>query len=991
MKNRVKIHLNGNKTIYKYQKWSPELTPWYSWKKYTIKSASGLFNWEKWPAINDYTEYTYKKYPVSKLNTQFQCIYQKKYNALTNNKWTSNEKEKEYIEYGYDLTTATKVSEHDVEDRVSRLDRCSGTYVYCDGNVPTKVDKVKIDGWMAAMSQLELDNFLCYTYNNMNRVGIKTTRGYERKAYKSYTTSTNLNTNSIDADKTSGIVYWNKTTDAACEPTIDCGYIWNYVAYNSYLGKYDVEPTMLVSTKEPSSDVYVVGHYEHSELYFSRYSRYPDRDSGYGLSAQGQDYLSIPDPEYPETNYSVHVNRAWVDWKGGGVGNPSSYDDSFGVDPYCNTTETLHDYTTNQQPVPHNPCSIIEGEAQISSENEKVQTFIDGINRTGRMYTGVSVGGTEAGEYMWGNANDPYNERYCNFLKQYEEGRYWIVMGDFELEDGYVENTVSGRYKLYKNDVKVYVFTPESYTDGEYLYNVYQLTVSVKNMGTSSSYTSGYTLPYFIRYTSASAVKSRNDTYNKFNTTKVRNINANCEYTTEREYRTNGFGDGETVFWELTGEPQPHWIKDDSVPSVIVGSDNMNAYPQDGQQDGNWYTSVPVEIKPNEYVELVWDNENANAYPEEGQQDGYWYSAQGYEYEQHPDKLIGTAWSFSQDDYPNEDFKLGYWYKYIGQESVDEITLEDDSITTGISYEVNINPDKNLQYGKVAIASLTFSIPDKIAMGIYKNVRGQLIEAEIKSSRYSEWEKLGKFYLYSQKRNNNTVQYTCYDKLYDAVEYEFNPDDWPSINNMDYVEFIETLGDFIGIPVKTETFTTIPEVSGWKVFLPSDKCAYREILEELGTVNLCSFYLNENGELCMWREGSNSAILNKSHYRSLELGTEFQRFIKVENGDTNYIGSVSLDYTVPMVYKFEKDKVRPAESDTAAIGKYLHSIEYIPAKIETDFDFLLKAGDVIYIAHPYETIVGDGMTSLAKIIIFNKKIARGIVTFECTGVSNYFN
>lgn len=990
MKNRVKIHLNGNKTIYKYQKWAPELTPWYSWKKYSIKSATGAFNWEKWPAINDYTEYTYNKYPISSQYAQFQRSYRKLYPPNFNSKWVSDMKDTEYITYGHDLTTATKIPEHEI-GYLARTDRCSETYVYSDGTVGEKIDKVKIEGWMAAMSQIELDNFICYNPKSMSTVGIKTTRGYERKARSSVTESTNLNNCSTESDKTSCVDYYNEAESRVNEATIDSGYLWNYIAYNSYLGKYDVEPTVLVSSVEPNGAYYTTVHYETPGLYFTQYDFYPDRKHGYGLMAQDQSYDDIPDPDNPETNYSVNIKRAWVDWKGGGVGNPNSYTPDLGVDAWCNAVAIQQGYSTNEQPVPHNPCSIIEAEAQISSENEKVQTLYDGVNHTGRMYTGVTIGSTGVANYMWGNRNDPYNEKYCNFYKQYQEGRYWLVTGDWVAGNTlYTYSPTKENYHLFTNDVKIYIFTPESYTDGEYLYNVYQLPVQVKNFTYGGNYTGVYSLPHFIKYSASSAVKNSNDSNNKFVKPATTFINGNPVVVTDRTERTNGLSADGTAFWEMTGEPQPHWVKDDSVASEMVSDEDALAYPQDGAQDGNWYTSVPVEMLPNEYIGIVWDNDNEAAYPEDGELDGYWYTAQGYEYEQHPSTLVGTEWSFTLNEYPNEDFKLGYWYKYIGQESVNELTLEDDKISTGITYQVNINPEKNLKYGTVAVASLTFAIPDNIAMGIYKNVRGQLIEAEIQSSRYSEWEKLGKFYLYSQKRNNSTVQYTCYDKLYDAVEYDFNPDDWGSIADMSYVEYLETLGDMIGVPVKTSTFSAIPNMS-FKVFLPSEKCKYRAILEELGILNLCSFYMNENGELCMWREPTNSAILDKTKCQKMELGTEFQQYVKVVNGDTNYVGSASLDYTVPMTYTFDTKKSRPAETETEFVGKYLHGISYLPAKIQTDFDFLLKAGDAIYVAHPYETIIGENMGSYAKIIIFNKKIDKGIVTFECTGVSNYFD
>lgn len=990
MKNKITIHLNGNKTIYKYQKWAPELTPWYSWHKYSIKSASGEYNWEMWPAIHDYTHYFYNKYTVGNKYPQFFRLYQKRWNNRLNSKWYSDFPDSEYAYIGPDFTTNSKVPEYEF-DWSARQDRCSTTYVSSTGEASQKVEKIKIDGWLAAMSQKELDNFLCYTEDDKTRVGIKTYRGYERSAVTA-TASSNYNIHTGEADKTSPLKYWNDEENRVNEPTLDCGYLYNYISYHSYLGDYDVEPTVLISTREPNSAVYMSGHYATPWLYRPKYESYPDRKHGYGLEAQDQCLDDIIDPDNTFISYPIQVTRAWVDWKGGGVGNPESYDPTIGVDPWSNGVPMMQGYSTNRQPVPHNPCNIIECEAAGGFSEDVVQPIVDKItdrvNHTGRMYTGVVSGSTTSGTFLWGNANDPENQRYCNFYKQYEEGRYWIVTGDFELEEGGVYNQYYS-YSRFKNDVKVYIFTPESYTDGEYLYNVYELPVQVVNLSNSGN-TGGFNLPRFQNYTTRTTVQNTaDDNYNKIFQTKARYIDGIPEAVVLNEVKTEGFDEEESYYWRSTGEMEEVWHKDDSVASEVVGSDDPYAYPQDGHQDGNWYTALPTELAPNEYIELVWDNENESAYPQDGEQGGYWYIAQGYEYEQHPHNRLKDVWSFTNNEFPNEEFQLGYWYKYIGSESVDSVVLEDDKISTGVKYECNINPDKNLKYGNVAVASVTFSIPDKIAMPIYKNVRDQLIEVEVFYPRYAEWRRMGEFYLHSQKRNNQTVQYTCYDKLYTTSQFKYNPDDWPeTVSGVD--EYITVIGDLMGVPVALTTFSLVSPIATWVLPTPRDGMTYRELLEQFGAANLCSFKMNAYGAMIMWRKPSQYANFKDYMYNKMEIGTEMQQYIKVENGGTNYVGSVSLDYTVPMTYTFDPEKPRPRETETHLFGQFLHSMSYLPAKIESQFDFLLEVGDEIRIPHPYFHVEGEGITSSASIIIFSKKVDRGIVTFECTGTSNYF-
>lgn len=430
---------------------------------------------------------------------------------------------------------------------------------------------------------------------------------------------------------------------------------------------------------------------------------------------------------------------------------------------------------------------------------------------------------------------------------------------------------------------------------------------------------------------------------------------------------------------------------DESFWSGEVSSNNQNAYPNDGEQDGYWYILTSFDSENYEIDEFLEEITSfyKNSYPEDGPQAGYWYKYKFVETFYYRGDFIDTVATEMITSYPKDGKKDDYWYVYKGFENngpykskwIQQVEsnqanafpqdgingyywyvynksyegykyqINDEQIRGGIDYKHTINPEEDYTIGCVASAEIELDY-DNRNNDIENYLDFSYCDYYTWQPNDEDWRLIGRFYLDNVNHNRKLVNI----KAFDAI-------------GIDGDTFMDAFIEATTFPISVrQFFTNICSTLGYECSIDSSlvnldfqlqdnfeaiNITARQLLQYVAEMCAGFVRVDKNNVITLRSYKTKDLDLNNSQYTKTSVAnyttekvssltvrtTNDDLGVSAGNGDNKYIIENN-----PLFYAQSNDEI---QKEVNNIYNKLREVSYVPADIELLQDFGIECGDII--------------------------------------------
>lgn len=423
----------------------------------------------------------------------------------------------------------------------------------------------------------------------------------------------------------------------------------------------------------------------------------------------------------------------------------------------------------------------------------------------------------------------------------------------------------------------------------------------------------------------------------------------------EDAYPTDGMIEGDNSAYYVYShfeEEDVNYLKGDYIGEVE--STDPDAYPQDKNQDQNWYIYKRSQLFQyiGSYIEEVIE-ERLNAYPENAIKGEYWYVYTGFENNgPYKSKWIQQVETNEQNTYPQDGINGYYWYVYNKSYEGYKLQIEDSQIRGGIDYKHNVNPEEDYTIGCVASAEIEFDYDNRNG-DIEQYLNEEYCDYYTWQPNDEDWRLIGRFYLDNVNHNRKLVNIKAFDAI--GAKCEKFVDEF--IANY---TFPTTLRDFfgalcaeLGVTGSIDTGLVNAGFSFGDNF-EAINITGRQLLQYIAEMSCGFIKAKPDDTIILTTYKTKELDLTNSQYTNTSIANysvDKVEGLTVRTTDDDYGVSAGLKegnrYIIennPLFYAQSDDEIQAPVNN---IYNKLKGITYTPADIELLQDFGIECGDII--------------------------------------------
>lgn len=475
---------------------------------------------------------------------------------------------------------------------------------------------------------------------------------------------------------------------------------------------------------------------------------------------------------------------------------------------------------------------------------------------------------------------------------------------------------------------------------------------------------------------------------------------------------TEGMDEENGYYYEYIGE-------EDIYTNELLGeveSKDINAYPQNGEQDGYYYVytyTIDDKLTKGDLIGQVEDTDK-NAYPNNKIVDDVWYVYSHSEIHYFCGKKIGIENSIDKNDYPVDGKQGDYWYVYVGYKNdgpyknyfIDQVETNrpasypldgilgncwyvyrksytgykaqifDNQIIGGINYQHNINPQSDATIGNVGMAKVDFTY-DNVNDDFQRYIDLDYFLYYTWQKNDSDWRLIGKFFIDDVSYSRTRAKITAYDSICKAEKFV---DDFIEQTTFPITlqAFYNNLLTYLGLENGGFKSLNMSDFSNLKQQIKDNFQAInitgRQILQYIAEMAGGYCLADKNGKIIIGDySGKNTYPLNSSKYKKYEASKfepERVRYVcaKMNTDDLGVaVGNADLgeEYIIennPLFYTENENEIKPALTNLMNL-LYRFTGGYKPGTIELLEDFGIEVGDRVVIGNNYFYVMSKTMSA----------------------------